>query len=591
LTLLSFAAVWKNGFIESWDDGKYLVHNPHVAGGLTWDGVAWAFTTTYASNWHPLTWLSHMLDVQLFGMHAGAHHLVGLAFHAANAALLFHLLMTTTGAKWRSAFVAALFAVHPLHVESVAWASERKDVLSTLFLFLTMLAYVRWTRRRTAARYVAMLVAYAAGLMAKPMLVTAPFLLLLLDWWPLARITSRRDVVAAAREKIPLFAMAAASSVITFVAQRQGGAVLSFEQTPIDRRVANVPVAYVSYVGKTLWPAKLSAFYPSLTQTNARVWLTATVATSALAVVTWLAVRVGRARPYVAVGWLWFMGTLVPVIGLVQIGWQSMADRYSYVSIVGLFVVVAWAGAEWAASRRGRRAAAFGAASVVVAACAATTFAQVGCWRDDVRMWEQAERATDDNLYARVNLGWLLMERGDVERAVGEFDEALRISPESALAHNDKGLALIRLGRSAEALREFEDAVHFDDRYAEARSNLGIAYRGAGRVDEAVAQYAAAIRLSPTYAPAYANLADALGAIGRLDAAVAAADRAVALDPQRPGWHANLGALLEARGDRDAALAAFEAELAVDPTNTVVAREIDRMRRETGDGSRGNRRR
>jgi len=350
LTAFAFAGVRTNGFVESWDDGKYLVHNPNVAQGLSWDRVFWAFTSAYASNWHPLTWLSHMLDVQWFGMDAGVHHLVSLAIHVANTLLLFRLFAATTRATWRSAFVAALFAVHPLHVESVAWASERKDVLSTLFLFLTLLAYVAWTRRRTAVRYAAVVACFAAGLASKPMLVTVPFLLLLLDAWPLARLTSTSRLADRLKEKIPLFALSVVSCVVTLAAQRGGGAVMDAAQAPIDRRIANAPAAYVAYVTKTLWPTRLAAYYPSMREATFTEWAWAALCCAALVAATWAAVRVARARPYVAFGWFWLLGMLVPVIGLVQVGGQAMADRYSYVSCIGLFVIAAWGGASSSAA-------------------------------------------------------------------------------------------------------------------------------------------------------------------------------------------------------------------------------------------------
>jgi tetratricopeptide (TPR) repeat protein len=515
LNLAVYASVRGNGFV-TWDDGAYVAANPQVARGLTRDGAVWAFTTLHAGNWHPLTWLSHMLDVQLFGMDAGAHHVVGLVLHVANTLLLFGVLRRMTGATARAAFVAALFAVHPLHVESVAWAAERKDVLSTLFLMLALGAYVEYARRPSARRYVAVAAWFAAGLMSKPMLVTFPFLLLLLDYWPLRRTAGAGGDPGAARtwrnlvrEKVPLFTLSAASSAVAFLAQRGGGAVSEVARLPVGARVANALTSYVAYVRTTLWPADLSPLYlygPTSIRFDAALG-----AALVLVVVTWLAVREAERRPYLIVGWLWFLGGLAPVIGLVQVGIQSMADRYTYVPSVGLFIVAAWGAADIAAAVRVPRYVVTTAAALVVAACAVVASRQVGVWRDSVALWRQATRASAGNFVAHVNLGFALQLQERNDEAVAEYSEALRLKPDYGLAHNDLG--------------------------------------------------------------------DVLGALGRVDEAIAETSRAVRIEPSNASWRCNLGFLLKTKGDVAAAKREFDEALRIEPANVEARRESDEFAR------------
>ena len=374
-----YAPVVHHEFV-TWDDPQYLLGNPHVSGGLTGSGIRWAWTTGYASNWHPLTWWSHMLDVQMYGMSAGPHHVTSLLLHIVNTLLLFGLLHAMTGRLGPSAFVAALFAAHPLHVESVAWVSERKDVLSTLFWMLTVWAYLRYLRRPRLGRYFLMAAVFVLGLMAKPMLVTLPFVLLLLDVWPLGRVTlawstpQRSRVVELVREKLPLIALAAASSIITFVVQRQGGAVAASEALPLGDRVANALVSYMRYIGRMLWPARLAAVYP-FSRPLPEWWVVGSLlGFFAMSIV---AIRAGRRYPYVAVGWLWYVGTLVPVIGIIQVGSQAMADRYTYVPLVGLFIVVAWGAVDLCARWPHRRQVLPVAAGLAIVVCSVLARVQV----------------------------------------------------------------------------------------------------------------------------------------------------------------------------------------------------------------------
>jgi hypothetical protein len=482
MTALVYLPVRGHEFV-SIDDNIYVRGNPHVADGLTWDAVRWAFTSGYAANWHPLTWISHMLDVSLFGMDAGAHHVVNLVLHVANTLLLFDVLRRMTGALGRSAFVAALFAVHPLHVESVAWVAERKDVLSTLFWMLTLEAYVAWTRAPNARRYALVLLAFVAGLLSKPMLVTLPFALLLLDAWPLRRMTDAASAKRLVVEKIPLFLLAAASSVVTFVAQHAEGAVASFETRPLAERLVNAPIAYVVYVRKMLAPTDLAPMYAQARPSAAGI---GAAAAAALALVTWAAWRQARARPWFVVGWLWFLGTLVPVIGLVQVGWQTMADRYTYVPLVGLFVVVAWGAAELLAATA-RAGAATVVASAALVACAVLARRQVETWRDGETLWRHAVAVDPDNPAARNFLGGQMCFLERYDEAVAQFREMVRLTPESAEAHNNLAFALRSRGDLEGAAAEYSEALRRKPGLVEAREDLRLVLTQLGRVDEAQA--------------------------------------------------------------------------------------------------------
>jgi tetratricopeptide (TPR) repeat protein len=577
LAVAVYAPVRGFAFV-SWDDQTYVCANPHVTGGLSTENVRWAFTAGYAGNWHPLTWLSHMLDVSLFGMDAGAHHVTSLVLHVANTLLLFDVLRRMTGAVGRSAFVAALFAVHPLHVESVAWVSERKDVLSTLFWMLTLEAYAAWVRDPKPRRYALVLLAFAAGLMSKPMLVTLPFALLLLDFWPLRRMTDAASARRLVVEKIPLFLLAAASSVVTFFVQRAQGAVGGLEMYPFGGRIANALVAYVGYVVKTFAPTRLSALYPY--DPSLPVWR-AVVAAAALAAVTVVAVRqalsrgepsAGRFstapanRPWFFVGWLWFLGTLVPVVGLVQVGMQSMADRYTYVPLVGLFVALAWGAAELLDADR-RRSAATVLASAAVVACAVLARRQVETWKDSEALWRNAVDVAPDSAVAHNNLGTCLCDRGLYDDAIAEFREFLRVRPDDADAHNNLGHALRMQGRLDDAVAEFRASLRSRPDFARAYGNLGVTLRMQRRLDEAVPALREAVRLTPDDPVSHHNLAVALAETGRLDEAIAEIGETLRLAPDDGPSHGDFGLMLERRGDRAGAVREFETALRLDPAD------------------------
>ena len=528
LTLAAFWSVRSCGFVN-YDDSDYVTENRHVRAGLTGDGFRWAWTTTHASNWHPLTWLSLQLDVTLFGLNAHAFHLTNLALHLANTLLLFGVFRYMTGAVWRSALVAALFAVHPLHVESVAWIAERKDVLSTLFWMLSLAAYACYVNRPSLVRYLAVAACFALGLMAKPMLVTLPCVLLLLDYWPLRRfaVCGKRRLLL---EKLPLFALSAASCFLTLLAQRK--AVKPLDSLSMSDRVLNTVVSYASYLGQTVWPRDLCVLYPHPGQTLP-VWR-AVVAGLVLTLVSAVVLWGGRRCPALSVGWLWYLGTLVPVIGLVQVGEQALADRYTYVALIGIFVMLAW-GLPALLDARGVRPGVLAfPALLLILACAVLTGQQVKHWENSEKLWRQAlevdaGNATAHNnlgadLYDRmqmedalqhitaaldlrganypkasVNLGLLLMWQGKLEDSVASYRLALQARPNDAIIYFNQGLALCWLNRFDDAEASFRKAVELQPEMAKYRFNLAYALRSQGQVAAAYDEYQEGSKLDPLW--------------------------------------------------------------------------------------------
>ncbi len=495
LALLAAATFWRvrgNEFI-SYDDPVYVTSNDAVLRGLTWDNVVWAFTARDAANWHPVTWLSHMADVSLFGLNPSGHHTTNLLLHIANTLLLFLLFRKLTGRQWRSAWIAAVFAVHPAHVESVAWVAERKDLLSALFWLATTLAYVSWVRNRSARRYAVVLVLFAAGLMSKPMLVSLPLVLLLLDEWPLGRFGGANDRPARLIfEKAPLLLMSAASSVVTFLVQRSGGALGTFESFPFWTRVGNALVSYVRYLEILVWPAKLAIFYPhpgaSLSKEAILLAALLLVALSAAAV----ALR--RKAPYLFVGWCWFLVTLLPVIGIVQVGLQAMADRYTYVAFIGLLVAIAW-GAPAVASRwQYSRFALPAAAAAAVLALALDAAAQVRFWRNSETLYLHALEVTKDNSVALNCLGDYYNAHGEAARALPLLSKAREINPNEAQAHTNIGVSLFLLGRIEEAAGEFSESLRLKPGDPITLTDLAGTRLLQGEIPEAVRLYEAAVR-------------------------------------------------------------------------------------------------
>ena len=518
VTLAVYAQVMSHQFIIL-DDRRYIRENPIVRQGLTLTGIAWAFTTSYAANWHPLTWLSHMLDCQIFGLNAGGHLIVNALIHACNTLLLFLFLRRTTGAKWQSAIVAALFALHPLHVESVAWAAERKDTLSTFFGLLTLLAYARYIETPSWKRYALVAVALALGLMAKPMLVTWPFVLLLLDYWPLRRYQWRRGtgtagffraLVPLVREKLPLFCLAAASMVITFVAQSHGGAVRTFVQVPTSVRLANAIVSYAKYLFQTLWPSHLAVYYP-FSRTGVPAWelLCAIVLLTAVTVFVF---RQARERPYLLGGWLWFVGTLVPVIGLVTVGGAAMADRYHYVPSIGLFVASVFGLSDLAAAFRINRAAVGAITIAALSILTCLTAVQIGRWRNSATLFKYTESLVPDNRMIENNLGTILGDNGKYDEAAAHFEKALRTEPDflevisDADIRGNLGLLFAHEGKATEAVEQLNEALRLNPNSAEAHTTLGVVLLRSGKAEESIPHFSIAIRLRPDWAVARENL-------------------------------------------------------------------------------------
>ncbi len=550
-TLAVYLPAARCGF-SCYDDGDYVVENQMVLSGLTWAGVKWAFTTWHASNWHPLTWLSHMTDCQLFGLNAGMHHSVNVLFHAANSLLLLLLLLRWTNAVWPSAFAAALFAWHPLHVESVAWIAERKDVLSTFFALLALLAYTKHVASakcqvpRTGSApaatvspvtchlspfYWLALLCFALGLMAKPMLVTLPCVMLLLDYWPLNRTRNSesgiRNFLRLLPEKIPFFALSAASCVVTFLAQHQGGAVASLKNVPLHYRLENVPVAYLDYLLKMIWPARLAVFYPLNPATPLEV-LAAVAVLAAVSAVVW---RARRASPYCLAGWLWFLGTLVPVIGLVQVGGAAMADRYSYFPSIGIFLAAALGVRDGVNRFRLATPVVASLAGLVLAACLALTHRQVNFWQDDITLFRHAIKVTKENDTAHLNLGFALEKNGQKTEALAEYRAALKLDPDRAEAHNNLANLLDDAGQPDEAAAEYREALRLRPGYVAAHDNFGTLLAEQGRFDEAIEQYADAARQDPNDWHAAFLSAKALLKQGRDAEAIPYFREALRLDP------------------------------------------------------------
>ena len=632
LAAATVAAYWRVGgfpFI-SLDDEAYLVLNPRVKAGLSLQGAAWAFGTHLVANWHPLTWISHMADVSLFGMDAGWHHRVNIALHVANTLLLFGVLYAATGRLPESGIVAGLFALHPLHVESVAWIAERKDLLCALFFFLAVGAYVRYARRPGAARYLAVALFMALSLLAKPMSVTLPFVLLLLDVWPLGRLslpgsagddgaTDPRNpgVRRILAEKAPLLLLAAGSSAMTFLAQRGGGAVRSLEALSVPDRVANALASYAGYLGKAAWPVSLSVFYPH-PGGSLSAWA---VAGSALllAAVTAATAAQARKRPYLAVGWLWFLGTLVPVIGLIQVGAQGMADRYTYLPLVGIFVMVTWGGSELAGRLRLPWPAAAAVAAVVLSLLGLQTWRQAGYWRSSDALFTRALEVTEGNFVACQHLGAVRLREGRTDEALSLLGESVRLEPVNYQSRNLLGMALARANREDEALQQFQwaatmypsdpqayfetavilarrgrtgDAIGLlrtslalDPDSAAVRMKLGNLLMGEGKAREASVQFAEAARLDPGSPVVRYNLGVALEGLGDPQGAADQYREAIRLRPEYGSAHNNLGVILFREGRRDEAIAHLREALKSAPDDPAARRNLDDAVRARGSAA------
>jgi Flp pilus assembly protein TadD len=540
-TLLAYLPVGTFQFVN-YDDDDYVANNPVVKQGLTWAGIKWAFTTWHASNWHPLTWLSHMTDCSLFGVSAGAHHFVNVLFHAANAALLFILLFRLTNFLWPSAFIAALFAWHPLHVESVAWISERKDVLSTFFALLALLSYTKFARQNCRRSFWFALFFFALGLLAKPMLVTLPFIMILLDWWPLERVANGRLKVASSPapnlqtsnfgrlilEKWPFFLLTGGSCVVTFIAQHKSEAVATLKSVSLPFRLENMPVAYATYLQKIVWPENLAIIYPLPAKIPA---LPVIVSVAVLVVISGGVWRARWRRPYLVVGWLWFLGMLVPVIGLVQVGGAALADRYTYLSATGIFLAVTLGACELAGRFHFPKIILPTAAILILTGCLAVTEHQLRFWQNGEKLFRRAIAVTKNNDVALVDLGVALDAQGRFDEALVEYHEANRLAPGRYQIHNNLGNILDHLGRTGEALAEYREAVRLKPGSAFFHNATGEMLAKLDRFDEAADEFDQAMRLDPNYASPHLELAKNFLKQGHDAAAVEQLRIAVRLEP------------------------------------------------------------
>jgi tetratricopeptide (TPR) repeat protein len=574
-TFAVYAQVRHFDFVN-FDDPEYVTSNPHVRSGITPANVAWAFTSGEAANWFPLTRLSHMLDYQMFGLRSGWHHLTNVLLHALAVLLLFAFLNRSTGSRWRSAWVALVFALHPLHVESVAWVAERKDVLSAFFGLLALWSYVRYVERPAPRRYLLVAMAFGLGLMAKPMLVTLPLVMLLVDVWPLGRATDRSwsRIWPLLREKIPFFAMAAAAAGATYLVQQASGAVRSSEAFPIALRVENALVSYIIYIAKMFWPVRLAVFYPYPSEVPA--WQAAAAAL-AIAAISILVLRPVRKRPYLAVGWLWYLGTLVPVIGLIQVGAQARADRYTYLPMVGLSIMLVWGLPEVLKSK-----VAISGAIVACLACAVRCEAQIQYWRNSETLFRHALDVTSSNYLAHHNLGVAFAGEGRFPEAIKQYQAALQIEPNAANVQTDYGNALAKSGRIPEAIEHYEAALRVLPDSPITHNDLANALAATpGSVPEAIAEYQTALRLKPDYEEARKNLAQVesnaaemqysmgvdLAKSRKQEAAIPHFEEALRLKPDYVDAHNNLGVVLAGAGRVQEAISHFEAALRIDPNS------------------------
>jgi Flp pilus assembly protein TadD len=551
----------------NYDDPEYFTSNPHVLTGLKWGNVVWAFTTSYASNWHPLTWLSLMLDAELFGKGPAGPHFTNLLFHTANTVLVFLLLRRLTATTWRSALVAALFALHPLHVESVAWVSERKDVLSAFFGLLSLLFYVRYVQvskvpgSKFKAFYAAALMFFVLGLMSKPMLVTLPLVMLLLDYWPLQRFNGsafQRLLV----EKIPFVILSAGSCVLTFVVQQKGGAVVSLVKIAPADRFENALVSYARYLGKTFWPAPLAAPYPLPPHWPMPVVLLAFVLFAGIGVV---AIGFRKKHPFGFTGWFWFVIMLVPVIGLVQVGNAAMADRYTYLPLVGVFLVLVWGAGLAHANGRVPKLLLAAVAAAALAACAGQTRRQLEFWRNSETLFRHTLAVTKDNFAAEVNLGNWLSKRGQMPEAMELFHAALRLRPDDPDVLYDLGNAFARLGDWDNAIANYRRARQNAPAPADLLNNLGLALASKRQYAEAATNFQAALKLNPDSADTRNNLAAVLFMENQFDQAAQQYREALRLAPDDPRIYVNLGDTLVRLGQTAEAAKCYQEALRLDP--------------------------
>ena len=571
LVLGVFSQVAWHDFVN-FDDEVYVTKNSLVQSGLSGKGIRWAFTSMEAKNWHPVTWLSHMFDCQLYGLNPAGHHLTNLFLHVANSLLLFLVLRTATGSLWKSAMVAALFGIHPLHVESVAWVAERKDVLSTFFWMLTMLAYVYYCRKPGTRRYIGVTVLFAIGLMAKPMLVTLPFVLLLFDFWPLGRLTfsgagGDKCMVKSLRqlvwEKMPFLVLSAGSSIVTFLVQNKGGAVATFEAIPLKARVLNALVTYVRYLEKMMWPHDMSVFYPyeghSLT-----LWY-GVAAALLLAAISAFTIQQRPNRPFLLVGWFWFLGVLVPVIGIVQVGAQSMADRYTYLPSIGIFIMCVWGFSGIIKGLPYSRLVSACVGTAILISLSIVTWLQLPYWQDSKTLFRHAFAVTSRNHLAHSNLGNALLDEDRLDEAAAEYKKALDIWPAYPDALNNLGVVCVRKGWVEEAIGYYGEAIKADPECLLAYMNIADNLIKIGRLSDAASYLSQALLVNPDHGRAHSVMGVILARLKKTNEAIAHLIRAIDICPDCPEPRNNLGRILALKGDFEGAIEQLEIAIEIRP--------------------------
>jgi protein O-mannosyl-transferase len=584
--LVSILAVYyQTRFFEFvyYDDPKYVRDNPMVMLGITLDSVRWAFSSIgYASNWHPVTWLSHMLDVDLYGLNPGMHHVTNVIFHIANTLLLFFLFYRLTCEKWKCAAIAALFALHPLHVESVAWIAERKDILSTFFWILTTWSYVWYVERRGLRRYLLVIMLFVLGLMSKPMLVTLPFTLLLLDFWPIRRpelvrpentisSQSMRTIISGIHwsgfgsliwEKLPLFILAGISSIITYLAQSRGGAVSNLDILPISSRIANAIIAYCTYLYKIICPFNLAVFYPYSKMFNP---LTVVGSLFLLVLVTLLMFKYTKRFPFLIIGWLWYLGTLIPVIGIVQVGYQSLADRYTYIPSIGIFVMLVWGISSLFKQWRIGRYVLVVSFIAIIPVLMWATWLQAGYWKNSITLFSHAIDVTKDNYLAHTNLSAALFEKGDVQGTIYHSREALRIKPDYVQAHCNLGLGLMSQGNYQDAIDHFRQSIQINPSYINAYYNLGSSFYKLGKLDEAIIQFQEVLKLNPQHAGAQKGIEITLTKEKEIDGVITQMNEALKVDSKNSVLNYRLAELYRGKGNTKDAITHYEKSLLSNP--------------------------
>ena len=581
-TFCIYSQVQDHEFIN-YDDYQYIKDNWNIKSGFSSESISWAFTTFYAYNWFPITWLSHIFDYQLYGLNPKGHHLTNLLFHIANALLLFMVLLRMTGKLWRCAFIAAMFAFHPLNVESVAWAAERKNVLSTLFWLLTMWAYIRYAEKSTIKKYGLVLLFFALGLMSKPMLVTLPFVLLLLDYWPLGRLKLEQggpdnEVPAKSRyhvkseflklmlEKIPLFALTTGACILTFIAQQEG-ALINANKLSLSTRLTNAVVSYLEYLKKMIWPNDLAVFYPHPESTLAAwKWVVCFVV---LVTITAISIKFIKKVPYFAVGWFWYLGTLIPVIGIVQVGGQAMADRYTYIPLIGIFIIVAWGVPELISKWNHKEKVLSVSVGIIILILLITTWGQVSHWKNSITIFKHALKVANENSYnsylINYHLGNAFWNKRKTGEAISHYKMAIKINPDYAPTYNNLGIILGAEGKTEEEISHYKMAIKINPDVAEAHSNLANVLQKRGKNSEAISHYKMAIKIKPDYAPAYNNLGNALGKEGKFSEAISHYKMAIKITPDYAMAHSNLGNALQNGGKNSEAISHHKMAIKLNP--------------------------